>query len=112
MHSECNLTKGDFIFHRFKNRYDEYDDKLPLDVNIPYYMVGNLNSPGDDELPSYVLETHSNYPDNSNTDRIIVSIKKNKWIERVYVTLQIDNSNYDTNSGFRISRRLLIISEA
>lgn len=109
MHTECDFTKGDFGFHRFKNRYDEYGDKLLPDINIPYYVVGNLNSPGAGQLPSYVSEDYSSNRDDSNTDRIIVSVDDDEWIERVYVTQHMDSSNYDPYATFQISRCLLII---
>lgn len=109
MHTECDFTKGDFGFHRFKNRYDENGDKLLPDINIPYYVVGNLNSPGADQLPSYVSEDYYSNRDDSNTDRIIVSVDDDEWIERVYVTQHMDSSNYDPYATFQISRCLLII---
>ncbi|XDV16975.1 hypothetical protein PO909_016453, partial [Leuciscus waleckii] len=91
------------------NRYDEYGDKLLPEIDFPYYVVGNLNSPGAEELPEYVTEDNSTDQHNSNTDRIIVSLYDEEWFHRVYVTQHHDRSNYDPNATYRISRGLLMI---
>ncbi|KAI7791399.1 uncharacterized protein LOC130548761 [Triplophysa rosa] len=108
--SKYDPDEGCFGFHLFKNRYDQYGDRLLPDVDIPYYVIGNLNSPGAHQLPSYVSEDCSAYndDDDSNTDRIIVSVDDDEYIERVYVTQHIDNSNYDPDTTFRISKGLLM----
>ncbi|KAK7165599.1 hypothetical protein R3I93_005613 [Phoxinus phoxinus] len=109
MISECDPADGDFGFHYFENRYDEYGDKLLPDIDFPYYVVGNLNSPGAEELPEYVSEDNSTDQLNSNTDRIIVSLYDEEWFHRVYVTQHHDRSNYDPDTTYRISRGLLMI---
>ncbi|XP_048051526.1 uncharacterized protein LOC125271532 [Megalobrama amblycephala] len=110
MISECDPANGDFGFHHFKNRYDENGDKLLPDIDFPYYVVGNLNSPGAEELPDYVSEDNSPGLHNSNTDRIIVSLYDEEWFQRVYVTQHHDRSNdYDPNATYPISRGLLKI---
>ncbi|ROL54833.1 hypothetical protein DPX16_23285 [Anabarilius grahami] len=109
MISECDPADGDFGFHHFENRYDENGDKLLPDMDFPYYVVGNLNSPGAEELPEYISDKY-NYEYNINTDRIIVSLYDEEWFHRVYVTQHHDRSNdYDPNSTYRISRGLLMI---
>ncbi|KAL0202288.1 hypothetical protein M9458_000306 [Cirrhinus mrigala] len=108
MLSQCDPAEGDFGFHHFENRYDQYGKKLLLDINFPYYVVGNLNSQGAEELPDYVSE--DNYIDDhdSNTDRIIVSVDE-EWFDSVYVTQHHDRSNYDPKATYRISKGLLMI---
>ncbi|KAL1269648.1 hypothetical protein QQF64_031937 [Cirrhinus molitorella] len=106
---QCDPAEGDFGFHYFENRYNQYGNKLLPDIGFPYYVVGNLNSPGAEELPDYVSE--DNYADehNSNTDRIIVSLFDEELFHRVYVTQHHDRSNYDPNATYRISKGLLMI---
>ncbi|XP_048051074.1 uncharacterized protein LOC125271132 isoform X2 [Megalobrama amblycephala] len=106
---KCDPANGEFGFHLFENRYDEYGDKLLPDIDFPYYVVGNLNSPGAEELPDYVSEDNSPDLHNSNTDRIIVSLYDEEWFHRVYVTQHHNRSNYDQNATYRISRGLLMI---
>ncbi|ROL54837.1 hypothetical protein DPX16_23289 [Anabarilius grahami] len=109
MISECDPADGDFGFHLFENRYDENGDQLLPDIDYPYYVVGNLNSPGAEELPEYVSKYNSPDLHNSNTDRIIVSLYDEEWFHRVYVTQHHDRSNYDPNATYPISRGLLMI---
>ncbi|XP_077101540.1 uncharacterized protein LOC143752298 [Siphateles boraxobius] len=109
MLSECDPADGDFGFHYFENRYDEYGDKLLPDIDFPYYVVGNLNSPGAEELPKYVSKDNSTGQHNSNIDRIIVSLYDEEEFHRVYATQHHDRSNYDPNATYRISRGLLMI---
>ncbi|KAA0712438.1 hypothetical protein E1301_Tti012961 [Triplophysa tibetana] len=111
MRYKYDPDEGYFGFHHFKNRYYQSGERLLPDVDIPYYVIGNLNSPGADQLPSYVSEDYSPYnndDDDSNTDRIIISVDDDEYIERVYVTQHIDNSNYDPGATFRISKGLLM----
>ncbi len=109
MLSECDPADGDFGFHDFENRFDQYGNKLLPDVDFPYYVVGNLNSPGAEELPDYVSEDDHTDEHNSNTDRIIVSLDEEEWFDKVYVTQHNDRSNYDRHATYRISRGLLMI---
>ncbi|XP_067296723.1 uncharacterized protein [Pseudorasbora parva] len=109
MLSECDPANRDFGFHYFENRYDDDGDKLLPDIDLPYYVVGNLNSPGAEELPDYVSEDKSPDQHNSNTDRIIVSLYDEECFHRVYVTQHHDRLNYDPNGTYRISRGLLMI---
>ncbi|KTG02916.1 hypothetical protein cypCar_00045084 [Cyprinus carpio] len=108
MLSECDPAEGDFGFHYFENRYDQYGNKLLPDEEFPYYVVGNLNSPGAEDLPDYVSEDKYTDEHNSNTDRIIVSLDE-EWFHQVYVTQHHDRSNYDPHATHRISRGLLMI---
>ncbi|XP_060771992.1 uncharacterized protein LOC132882904 [Neoarius graeffei] len=106
MLSECDPDDGEFGFHLFENRYERTGDKLLPDVDLPYYVVGNLNKPRSYELPHYVREEYTGLYDNSNTDRIIVSMD-NEWFDKVYVTEHNDRSNYNSDVTYRISKGLL-----
>ncbi|XP_016385701.1 uncharacterized protein LOC107721983 [Sinocyclocheilus rhinocerous] len=108
MLSECDPAEGDFGFHYFQNRYDQYGNKLLPDEDFSYYVVGNLNSPGAEDLPDYVSEDKYTEEHDSNTDRIIVSLDE-ECFHRVYVTQHHDRSNYDPDATYRISRGLLMI---
>ncbi|XP_026054936.1 uncharacterized protein LOC113040913 [Carassius auratus] len=109
MFSKCHPAEGDFGFHYFENRYDQYLNKLLPDEKFPYYVVGNLNSPGSEDLPDYVSEDKYTDEHDSNTDRIIVSLHGGKRFHQVYVTQHQDRSNYDPDATHRISRGLLKI---
>ncbi|XP_072526262.1 uncharacterized protein [Salminus brasiliensis] len=106
MVSCCDPVEGDFGFHYFENRPERNGVKLLPAVKFPYYVVGNLNSAGADKLPDYVCEDYTGELDDSNTDRIIVSLD-DEWFDRVYVTAHIDEADYDINSTYRISKGLL-----
>ncbi|XP_072526260.1 uncharacterized protein [Salminus brasiliensis] len=104
--SEYDPENGDFGFHYFENRFDRNGVKLLPDVDLPYYVVGNLNSAGADELPEYVREDYTGLQDNSNMDRIIVSLDCDCF-SRVYVTEHDDRTNYNPCATYRISKGLL-----
>ncbi len=108
MLSECDPAEGDFGFHFFENRYDQYGNKLLPETNFHYYVVGNLNSAGAEDFPDYVSEDEYTDEYNSNTDRIIVSLDE-EWFDKVYVTQHHDRSNYDPQATYWISRGLLMI---
>ncbi|RXN37587.1 hypothetical protein ROHU_001916 [Labeo rohita] len=109
MLSQCDPAEKDFGFHYFENRYDQTRNKLLPDINFPYYVVGNLNSQGAEELPDYVSEDKYTDDHDSNTDRIIVSVYDEERFDRVYVTQHHDRSNYDPNATYRISKGLLTL---
>ncbi|XP_035386280.1 uncharacterized protein LOC118240055 [Electrophorus electricus] len=108
MVSQCDPEDEEYGFHYFENRYDRNGIKLLPDVNFPYYVVGNLNSEGSHELPGYVSEEYTGLKDDSNTDRIIVSLDDD-WFDKVYITTHIDESNYDSDNTYRITKGLLKI---
>ncbi|XP_058613472.1 uncharacterized protein LOC131528379 [Onychostoma macrolepis] len=108
MLSECDPAEGDFGFHYFENRHNQYGNKLLPETNFHYYVIGNLNSPGAEELPNYVSEDDNTDEHDSNTDRIIVSLDED-WFDQVYVTQHNNRSNYDPHATYRISRGLLMI---
>ncbi|KAK3553731.1 hypothetical protein QTP70_007593 [Hemibagrus guttatus] len=99
-----------FGFHLFKNRTDDYGQKLLPDVDHDYYEVGNLSKSGADDLPDYVLEDYNQDPDDceSNMERIIVSVD-DECIDRVYVTEHTDQADFNKEATYRISRGLIKI---
>ncbi|XP_051561623.1 uncharacterized protein LOC127445517 [Myxocyprinus asiaticus] len=110
MIAQCNPENGDFGFHRFHNT----DGLLPSS-SLPYYEVGNLNTPG--RLPHYVKRNYYHcYSDDSNTDRIIVSLISSrngevKYFDKIYVTRHSDQVHFEHNRTYLISRGLIKIIE-
>ncbi len=103
----CDPAKEDFGFHLFENRYTKRKEKLLPDVEFPYYLLGNLNSPGADMLPNYI-KGHNTYQQNdSNADRIIVTAHGEWRFGKIYVTTHKDQSSFDPYATFHISRSLL-----
>lgn len=101
----CNPNEGDFGFHRFENRFENGVQLLP-DINVPYYVVGNLNTDGANELPDYVHKMYTGLYDNSNKDRIIVSLKNGRF-DKVYITEHFGEWNYDPDKTYRINNKLI-----
>ncbi|CAM4472754.1 unnamed protein product [Leuciscus chuanchicus] len=108
----CDPAKGVFGFHHFENRYIKHKGKLLPDVNFPYYLLGNLNSPGADMLPDYIKEHNTSWHDVSNADRIIVTDHGQRKFGKMYLTTHIDQSNYDPYATFHIARCLLKIIQS
>ncbi|XP_053478124.1 uncharacterized protein LOC128606119 [Ictalurus furcatus] len=102
-----NPTRRNFGFHPFENRYDGNVQLLPNFV-LPYYEVGNLSKPKAHMLPKYVRKDYTGQHDDSNTDRIIVSID-GAYFDRVYVTEHLGESDYNQHGTYRISKGLLEI---
>lgn len=105
MVARCDPKKGDFGFHLFENRF-ENDVRLLPHINFPYYVVGNMNSDRADELPDYVSQAFTGLYDNSNKDRIIVSLK-NGTFDKVYITEHLDEWNYNPDKTYRINNKLI-----
>ncbi|XP_039541881.1 uncharacterized protein wu:fc75a09 [Pimephales promelas] len=105
----CNPANGVFGFHLFENRYTKRNEKLLPDVNFHYYLLGNLNSPGADMLPNYIKKHNNIMHDESNADRLIVTDHEQMKFGKIYLTTHNDQSNYDPNATFHISRSLLKI---
>ncbi|KAL7841494.1 hypothetical protein SRHO_G00251850 [Serrasalmus rhombeus] len=89
--------------------YDKNGFQLLPDLDTSYYVVGNLNSAGADELPDYVSEDYTGLMDDSNMDRIIVSLDDDDMFDRVYVTEHDNRIHYNPNATYRISKGLLQI---
>lgn len=99
-------VKGSYGFHRFYNIKDDENTKL-LPHQFTYYEVGNLNEKMASDLPYYVRQQHTRRPDNSNTNRLIVSIDYNGYIHRVYVTEHSDPTHFSTRGTYCISQGLI-----
>ncbi|KTF81922.1 hypothetical protein cypCar_00020734 [Cyprinus carpio] len=95
-----------FGFHKFEN---DDDDPIVPRQNLPYYEVGNLNSPGADELPDYVRAKYNQNILDSNKDRIIVCQDTNGNFSGVYVTehLKHDLKLFDSSRTYCVSLHLL-----
>lgn len=93
-------------FHPFENRYDDNVQLLP-DTGLPYYEVGNLSKPKAHRLPKYVRKYYTGYHDDSNTDRVIVSVD-DEYFDRIYVTEHCGESDYNQRGTYRISRGLIM----
>ncbi len=107
--SKYTPQKGNFGFHKFKNRIEDDDDHLLPRQNLPYYEVGNLNYAGANKLPDYVRANYrQNIPD-SNKDRIIVRQDDDGNFNRVYVTEHSDSKQFDSSQTYRVSQGLLEI---
>uniref|UniRef100_A0A8C1ZAE8 Uncharacterized protein n=1 Tax=Cyprinus carpio TaxID=7962 RepID=A0A8C1ZAE8_CYPCA len=100
---------GDFGFHEYHNRIEDDDDHIVPCQNLPYYEVGNLNSPGADELPDYVRANYRHSNPSSNKDRIIVRKDASGNFNRVFVTEHSDPRRFDSSRTFRVSQGLLLI---
>lgn len=103
----CDPAKGVFGFHIFENK-----EKLLPEVGFPYYLLGNLNSPGADMLPAYIKEHNISWYDKSNADRIIVTNHGQKRFGKIYVTTHKNQSSYDPYATFHIARSLLKIIQS
>lgn len=94
-------------FHPFENRYDGNVQLLP-DTDLHYYELGNLSRPRAHRLPKSILRDYTGHHDDSNKDRIIVSVD-DEYFDRVYVTEHLGESDYNPHGTYRISRGLLMI---
>uniref|UniRef100_A0A4W5LRY6 Uncharacterized protein n=1 Tax=Hucho hucho TaxID=62062 RepID=A0A4W5LRY6_9TELE len=108
-----NPKKKAFGFHRFHDNIEEHDgqrNQLLPDQDLPYYEVGNLNAPGSKNLPRYVSENHAGHNNDSNIDRIIISLQSHLVLDRIYVT-QHDHHRgaFDPQRTYRISKGLISI---
>lgn len=102
----CDPEEGDFGFHLFENRFYQNGLRLLPNINFPYYVVGNLNSDGSEQLPPYVTQAYTGLHDDSNKDRIIVSLRNGRF-HKVYITEHRDEWNYNPNKTYCINKRLI-----
>lgn len=100
----CNPKRGDFGFHLFENRFNDF--QLLPNATFPYYVVGNLNSDGAESLPDYVTEAYTGRLDDSNKDRIIVSLRNGRF-DKVYITEHRDESSYNPNKTYCINIKMI-----
>lgn len=90
-------------FHQYKNQPDNNGIRLLPQSNRRYYIVGNLNQLGANQLPKYVRQGYTGHKDRSNADRIIVS----QNLEEIYITQHSDSRNFDQRTTHRIQAPLL-----
>nr|XP_046195499.1 uncharacterized protein LOC124026873 [Oncorhynchus gorbuscha] len=104
--------EGDFGFHHFKNRLDCENNVckrlLPFS-KYPFYDVGNLHLTASDSMPEYVSEDYTHQIDDSNMDRLIISMRPDRIVDKVYVTQHEDQKSFDPDNTYCISRELLMI---
>uniref|UniRef100_A0A8C1WGE5 Uncharacterized protein n=1 Tax=Cyprinus carpio TaxID=7962 RepID=A0A8C1WGE5_CYPCA len=108
MIARCDPKNKYFGFHPFHN----LDELLPY-TSLPYYDVGNLHHPG--ALPLYVTKYYHGNADNSNIDRIVVSVASdwnNKWFDRIYVTQHLNQKAFNETCTYRISQGLIRIIQS
>ncbi|KAM9528206.1 uncharacterized protein ACWYII_042270 isoform 1-T1 [Salvelinus alpinus] len=109
----CNPEKKAFGFHRFFDKIEKHDgqrNRLLPDQGLPYYEVGNLHAPGSENLPPDVRKNFTGHNDDSNIDRIIISIQSDLVLDKIYVT-QHDHhrDDFDPHRTYRISEGLIRI---
>ncbi|XP_029585327.1 uncharacterized protein LOC115172240 isoform X1 [Salmo trutta] len=120
MVARYNPNEGGFDFHPFQNR-PEWDCSnvtthisviscnflLPDNVH-PYYIVGNLNPEESNCLPQYVRKDFTGDQDDSNMDRLIISLRPDGTVDNVYVTQHDDDGlSFDPDNTYRVTRGLL-----
>lgn len=98
---------GSFGFHKFHNT----EGLLPR-THLTYYEVGNLSTRHyhPDALPHAVNKNYDPDVPASNTDRIVASVDSfgNKvWFDKIYVTQHSDQTHFDQNRTYLISREII-----
>ncbi|XP_036797965.1 uncharacterized protein LOC118938369 [Oncorhynchus mykiss] len=112
MFANCDPKKGDFGFHHFQNRRECKNNvckRLLPDGGYPFYEVGNLHLIASYFMPNYVREGNTGNIDTSNMDRLIISMRPDMTVDKVYVTQHEDLKSFDPVNTYCISRRLLMI---
>ncbi|XP_019906158.3 uncharacterized protein LOC109616225 [Esox lucius] len=112
MVAQYDPDDGDFGFHPFHNRLECGNNDcrrlLPDDGN-QFFEVGNLHFSVSKSMPKYVWKDYSGYPGDSNMDRLIISMRPDEIVDKVYVTQHDDLMTFDPVNTYRISRGLLMI---
>eukprot|EP00063_Salmo_salar_P075101 XP_014049936.1 PREDICTED: uncharacterized protein LOC106602018 [Salmo salar] len=112
MFADHDPKEGDFGFHRFLNRRECENNvcmRLLPDDGYPFYEVGNLHLTASDSMPKYVRKYNTGNIDTSNMDRLIISMRPDMTVDKVYVTQHEDLRSFDPVNTYRISRGLLMI---
>ncbi|XP_029599223.1 uncharacterized protein LOC115181478 [Salmo trutta] len=103
--------EGRFGFHHFQNRRECENNvckKLLPDDGYPFYEVGNLHLTASDSMPKYVRKYNTGNIDTSNMDRLIISMRPDMTVDKVYVTQHEDLRSFDPVNTYCISRELLM----
>ncbi|XP_055753366.1 uncharacterized protein LOC129833093 [Salvelinus fontinalis] len=112
MFAKYNPKEGGFGFHHFQNRRECENDNckrlLPYG-DYPFYEVGNLHLPASKSMPEYVRKYNHGHKDTSNMDRLIISMRPDMTVDKVYVTQHEDLKSFDPVNTYCISRELLMI---
>ncbi|XP_071247940.1 uncharacterized protein [Salvelinus alpinus] len=112
MFANYDLNNGHFGFHHFRNRLECDNNvckRLLPDEGYPFYEVGNLHLIASDSMPEYVRKYNTGDIDTSNMDRLIISMRPDMTVDKVYVTQHEDLRSFDPVNTYRISRGLLMI---
>ncbi|KAL0992605.1 hypothetical protein UPYG_G00095630 [Umbra pygmaea] len=112
MVAEYDPRNGDFGFRLFHNRRECANNickKLLPENGFQFYEAGNLHQPASKSLPDYVSEDDSGHKDDSNTDRLIISMRTDEIVDKVYVTQHENLTTFDRVNTYCISRGLLMI---
>ncbi|XP_045066626.1 uncharacterized protein LOC121551899 [Coregonus clupeaformis] len=112
MVANYNPNKGGFGFRHFYNRLECDNNvckKLLPDDGYPFYEVGNLHLTASYSMPNYVRKDYNVHIDNSNMDRLIISMRPDRTVDKVYVTQHEDLRSFDPVNTYRLSRGLLMI---
>ncbi|XP_029599225.1 uncharacterized protein LOC115181480 [Salmo trutta] len=103
--------EGRFGFHHFQNRRECENNvckKLLPDDGYPFYEVGNLHLTASHSMPKYVRKYNTGNIDTSNMDRLIISMRPDMTVDKVYVTQHEDLRSFDPVNTYCISRGLLM----
>uniref|UniRef100_A0A8K9XZI2 Uncharacterized protein n=1 Tax=Oncorhynchus mykiss TaxID=8022 RepID=A0A8K9XZI2_ONCMY len=112
MFANYDPEEGHFGFHHFRNRLECENNvckRLLPDDGYPFYEVGNLHLTAAYSMPNYVRKYNTGDIDTSNMDRLIISMRPDMTVDRVYVTQHEDLRSFDPVNTYRISRGLLMI---
>uniref|UniRef100_A0A674D4Y9 Uncharacterized protein n=1 Tax=Salmo trutta TaxID=8032 RepID=A0A674D4Y9_SALTR len=103
--------EGRFGFRHFRNRPECENNVckrlLPYD-GYPFYEVGDLHLTASHSMPKYVRKYNTRKIDTSNMDRLIISMRPDMTVDKVYVTQHEDPKNFDPVNTYCISRELLM----
>ncbi|KAI5625184.1 hypothetical protein C0J50_15299 [Silurus asotus] len=108
LYMSCDPRTGDFGFHRFYNRPMYDGSRLLYFSKCPFWIVGNLNYSGAEQLPTYVRRHYNRSNKSINKYRIIVCVIPDQTIRKVYATEHSDWSEFNPDCTFRIPIKLIL----
>ncbi|XP_038840110.1 uncharacterized protein LOC120038415 [Salvelinus namaycush] len=112
MVANSDPKEGGFGFRLFQNRLqcdNNICKKLLPDDGYTFYEVGNLHHTASKSMPEYVRKGYTHHIDTSNMDRLIISMRPDRIVDKVYVTQHEDLRNFAPLNTYCISRELLMI---